>query len=79
MSAASFTPPRRLILAAPVGIYSTLTLAPENGWTEAAIIGAVLFALVLFGPMLIRAAVKAAAVRSATKARKTEKKEGVKK
>ncbi|MFZ4138543.1 hypothetical protein [Streptomyces koyangensis] len=64
---ASFTPPRRLILAAPAGIYPTITLSPENGWTWSAAIGAVISALVLFGPALIRSAAKAAAVRAATK------------
>lgn len=64
---ASFTPPRLLILAAPAGIYPTIRLAPETGWSQSAITGAVIFALVLFGPALIRAAAKAAAVRAATK------------
>ncbi|MGW2456778.1 hypothetical protein ACWCTA_36445 [Streptomyces sp. NPDC001704] len=64
---ASFTPPRLLIIAAPAGIYPTITLSPETGWTWSAAIGAVIFALVLFGPALIRSAAKASAVRAATK------------
>ncbi|WP_331720091.1 hypothetical protein OG762_51585 (plasmid) [Streptomyces sp. NBC_01136] len=78
----TFNPPRLLILAAPAGIYPTITLAPELGWDWSAGIGALLFALVLFGPALIRAAAKAAAVRRATKraeaAAKKEKAEGKK-
>ncbi|GHJ05616.1 hypothetical protein ACFWFI_30860 [Streptomyces sp. NPDC060209] len=79
---ASFTPPRLLILAAPAGIYPTITLSPETGWTWSAAIGAVIFALVLFGPALIRSAAKASAVRAATKKAKaaetSAKKEGKK-
>ncbi|SDL37905.1 hypothetical protein [Streptomyces indicus] len=79
---ASFTPPRLLILAAPAGIYPTITLSPETGWTWSAAIGAVIFALVLFGPALIRSAAKASAVRAATKKAKaaetSTKKEGKK-
>ncbi|MEW1616273.1 MULTISPECIES: hypothetical protein [unclassified Streptomyces] len=69
---ASFTPPRLLILAAPAGIYPTITLSPETGWTWSAVVGAVIFALVLFGPALIRSAAQASKVRAATKKAEAE-------
>ncbi|MEU7153844.1 hypothetical protein AB0B15_38390 [Streptomyces sp. NPDC045456] len=61
------TPPRSLILAAPVGTYVTLTRGPESGWTEAAILGAFLLALILWGPAVLRAGGKALATRKAEK------------
>ncbi|KOG85991.1 hypothetical protein [Streptomyces varsoviensis] len=79
MSAASHTPPRALILAAPAGTYVMIRLVPENGWGPAALVGALLLALILWGPALLRAGAKSLAVRNATKkAAKATKKEGEK-
>ncbi|GHH56146.1 hypothetical protein [Streptomyces candidus] len=79
MSAASHTPPRALILAAPAGTYVMIRLAPENGWGPAALVGALLLALILWGPAVLRAAAKSFAVRNAAKkATKTTTKEGEK-
>ncbi|MER8039380.1 hypothetical protein [Streptomyces hydrogenans] len=78
----TFTPPRLLILASPAGIYLTITLSPEAGWTWSAVAGVTVFVLVLFGPAALRASSKAAAVRAATKkaeAAAKKEKEGKKK
>ncbi|MFI9005501.1 hypothetical protein [Streptomyces sp. NPDC053541] len=78
----TYTPPRLLILASPAGIYLTITLSPDTGWTGSAAIGAAVFVLILFGPAMLRASAKAAAVRAATKkaeAAAKKEKEGKKK
>ncbi|MEU2395066.1 hypothetical protein [Streptomyces sp. NPDC007369] len=67
MSSPSFTPPRLLILAAPAGIYPTISLAPELGWDWSAGTGALLFCLVLFGPAFLKWAAKENAARAALK------------
>ncbi|MFJ3673646.1 hypothetical protein ACIPSE_45115 [Streptomyces sp. NPDC090106] len=71
-------PPRALILAVPVGTYTLIRIAPENGWGPAALIGAFLVALILWGPKAIRGASKALAIRNATKKKNAEKKEAAK-
>ncbi|MGW2227480.1 hypothetical protein [Streptomyces formicae] len=73
MSAATtYTPPRSLILATPAGTYVTITLAPENGWGPAALVGALLLAVILWGGIVLRSAARSLAVRRATKkAKKT--------
>ncbi|MGW2599536.1 hypothetical protein [Streptomyces klenkii] len=69
---ATHTPPRLLILAAPAGTYLMIRLVPDHGWGEAALLGALLFALVLWGPATVRAAAKAAAHRKAATKKKEE-------
>ncbi len=63
-------PSRNLILAAPVGVYLVLYLAPDHGWARAGGVGGGMFLFILFGPALLGAgfrAADAAARRSAAK------------